>query len=126
MLVSVIPQFLPEQSSPDDDVWTFSYHVEIINIGTIGAQVVSRFWSVNDSEGKVIKVRGLGIVGRQPFLKPGESFEYASGTRLATPTGTMHGHFFCVAEDGERFEVEIPMFVLDAISPDGGKHSFQK
>ena len=117
MLVSAIPQYLPHQSSPIDDVYTFAYNIEIINSGLVGAQVISRYWSVNDANGLIQKVKGLGVVGRQPYLKPGESFEYTSGTRIATSTGTMHGSFFCVAEDGERFEIEIPMFVLDAGKP---------
>jgi ApaG protein len=71
---------------------------------------------VNDANGHNEKVKGLGVVGQQPLLKPGQSFEYTSGTRLRTPTGTMHGSYFCVAEDGEKFDVDIPMFVLDALS----------
>jgi ApaG protein len=126
MLVSAIPRYLPQQSSPDDDVYTFSYNIEIINAGQVGAQIISRQWSVNDANGVIQKVRGLGVVGRQPFLRPGESFEYTSGTRIATSTGTMHGSFFCVAEDGERFDIEIPLFVLNAVSPDAGRHSFKK
>jgi len=69
------------------------------------------------------KIRGLGVVGHQPLLKPGEQFEYTSGTRLRTPTGTMHGSYFCVAEDGEKFDVDIPMFVLDALSNDPSKRN---
>jgi ApaG protein len=126
MLVSAIPKYLPEQSSPIDDVYTFAYNIEIINSGQIGAQVISRQWSVNDANGTIQKVKGLGVVGRQPFLRPGESFEYTSGTRINTSSGTMHGSFFCVAEDGERFEIEVPIFVLDAVSPDAGRHTFKK
>ena len=126
MLVSAIPQYLPEQSSPMDDVYTFAYNIEIINAGQVGVQLISRYWSVNDANGLIQKVKGLGVVGRQPYLKPGDSFEYTSGTRIATSSGTMHGSFFCVAEDGERFDVEIPLFVLDAVSPDAGRHKFKK
>jgi ApaG protein len=75
---------------------------------------------VNDATGHTERVKGLGVVGQQPLLKPGQSFEYTSGTRLRTPTGTMHGSFFCVAEDGEKFDTDIPMFVLDALSDAGG------
>ena len=114
--VDVTPQYLPEQSSPEDGLYAFSYTVLIRNTGTVAAQVISRTWHINDADGLHEKVRGLGVVGHQPLLKPGESFEYTSGTRLRTPTGTMHGSYFCVAEDGERFDVDIPMFVLDALS----------
>lgn len=126
MLISAIPKYLPEQSSPADNVYTFAYNIEIINAGQVGAQVISRYWSVNDANGFIQKVKGLGVVGRQPYLRPGESFEYTSGTRIATPTGTMHGNFFCVAEDGERFDVEVPLFILDAVSPDAGTQAFRK
>ena len=118
--VEVVPQYLPEQSDPTGDVYTFAYTITIRNVGTIAAQVISRSWSVNDANGLHEKVKGLGVVGYQPLLQPGEKFQYTSGTRLRTPTGTMHGSYFCVAEDGERFETDIPMFVLDALSEDGG------
>jgi ApaG protein len=74
---------------------------------------------VNDANGLTEKIKGLGVVGQQPLLKPGQSFEYSSGTRLRTPTGTMHGSFFCVAEDGEKFDADVPLFVLDALSDVG-------
>jgi ApaG protein len=95
--------------------------VFIRNTGTMAAQVISRTWHINDANGLHEKVRGLGVVGHQPLLQPGESFEYTSGTRLRTPTGTMHGSYFCVAVDGEKFDVDIPMFVLDALS-DSARH----
>ena len=119
--VEVQPRYLPEQSAPQQGHYVFAYKITIANIGTIAAQLISRSWNVNDAGGHTEKVRGLGVVGQQPFLQPGEKFEYTSGTRLRTPTGTMHGSYFCVAEDGERFEVDIPMFVLDALSGNGGK-----
>jgi len=114
--VDVRPQYMPEQSNPDEDLYLFAYTITITNTGTIPAQLISRTWHVNDANGLYEKVRGLGVVGHQPLLKPGESFEYSSGTRLRTPTGTMHGSYFCVAEDGEKFDIDIPMFVLDALS----------
>ncbi len=119
--VEVQPRYLPEQSAPQQGHYVFAYKITIANIGAIAAQLISRSWNVNDAGGHTEKVRGLGVVGQQPFLQPGEKFEYTSGTRLRTPTGTMHGSYFCVAEDGERFEVDIPMFVLDALSGNGGK-----
>lgn len=119
-LVEVFPQFLPDQSDVDAGWYVFSYTITITNTGDVAAQLIARSWNVNDSNGFTERVKGLGVVGRQPLLKPGESFEYTSGTRLRTPTGTMHGSYFCVAEDGERFDVDIPMFVLDALSGDNG------
>ncbi len=118
--VKVRPRYLPEQSAPQQGLYVFAYTITIRNTGTVAAQLISRSWNVNDANGRTEKVRGLGVVGRQPLLQPGESFEYTSGTRLNTPTGTMHGSYFCVAEDGERFDVDVPMFVLDALSPSGG------
>jgi len=115
-LVEVLPQYLPDQSAPDEDLYVFAYTITITNVGDVTAQLISRTWSVNDANGHNEKVKGLGVVGQQPLLKPGQSFEYTSGTRLRTPTGTMHGSYFCVAEDGEKFDVDIPMFVLDALS----------
>jgi ApaG protein len=121
--VEVVPRYLPEQSDPDADLYVFAYTITITNVGNVAAQLISRTWNVNDSQGNHEKIRGLGVVGHQPLLKPGEAFEYTSGTRLRTPTGTMHGSYFCVAEDGEKFDVDIPMFVLDALSDtDGSRH----
>jgi len=122
-LVEVIPQYLPDQSDPTGELYVFAYTITIANTGEVPAQLISRSWNVNDANGHTEKVKGLGVVGQQPFLKPGQSFEYTSGTRLRTPTGTMHGSFFCVAEDGERFEADIPMFVLDAVSDAGGSRT---
>ncbi len=114
--VDVQPQYLPEQSLPHEHLYVFAYTITIRNTGQVAAQLIARTWSVNDSRGHTERVKGLGVVGHQPLLKPGEAFEYTSGTRLRTPTGTMHGSYFCVAEDGEKFDVDIPIFVLDALS----------
>ena len=123
--VEVRPQYLPEQSAPQNGMFVFAYTITVTNTGAVAAQLVSRSWNVNDANGHTEKVKGLGVVGQQPLLQPGQSFEYTSGTRLRTPTGTMHGSFFCVAEDGEKFDVDIPMFVLDALSatPGGDKRT---
>jgi ApaG protein len=118
--VTVRPQYLPEQSDPEQDLYAFSYTITVTNVGTVAAQLVSRTWHVNDAKGHNEKIKGLGVVGHQPLLKPGQSFQYTSGTRLRTPTGTMHGSYFCVAEDGEKFDADIPMFVLDALSHGAG------
>jgi ApaG protein len=121
--VEVSPRFLAEQSMPEQGMYMFSYTVSIANVGAVPAQLISRTWNVTDANGHTERVRGLGVVGQQPLLKPGEVFEYTSGTRLRTPTGTMHGSFFCVAEDGEKFDTDIPMFVLDALSASGGRRT---
>jgi ApaG protein len=111
---AVVPQYIPQQSSPEDSIYGFAYTVTITNTGLVAAQLISRHWEIVDANGHVEEVKGLGVVGHQPLLKPGESFQYSSGSRLRTATGAMHGTYFCVAEDGERFEALIPMFVLEA------------
>ena len=111
--VDVEPQYLSDQSAPAQGVFSFAYTITITNTGEIPAQLISRHWIITNGLGEIEEVKGLGVVGHQPLLKPGESFEYTSGCRLRTPTGTMHGSYFCVAEDGERFEVPIAPFVLD-------------
>jgi ApaG protein len=111
--VEVDPRFLPDQSAPDEGVWSFAYTITIRNTGEVPAQLISRHWIITNELAQVEEVKGLGVVGQQPLLKPGESFEYTSGCRLRTASGTMQGTYFCVAEDGERFEVEIPLFVLN-------------
>ena len=111
--VEVQPRYLPEQSLPDQGVWSFAYTITISNTGDVPAQLISRHWIITNELGEVEEVKGLGVVGQQPLLRPGESFEYTSGCRLRTASGTMKGSYFCVAEDGERFEVDIPEFVLD-------------
>ena len=115
----VLPRYLPEQSAPAQAVYGFAYTVTITNTGDMAAQLISRHWVISDANGHTEEVKGLGVVGHQPLLKPGESFQYSSGARLRTPTGTMHGSYFFVAEDGERFEASIAMFVLDANSETG-------
>ncbi|MDB5744095.1 MAG: ApaG domain protein [Polaromonas sp.] len=110
----VHPQYLPEQSAPDEGVYSFSYTVTVTNTGDIAAQLIARHWTISDANGHTEEVKGLGVVGQQPLLKPGEAFQYSSGSRLRTASGTMHGSYFCVAEDGERFEAAIPLFVLEA------------
>jgi ApaG protein len=111
--VEVDPQYLPEQSAPADGVFSFAYTITITNTGEIPAQLISRHWIIADAQGGTEEVKGLGVVGHQPLLKPGEAFQYTSGCRLRTQSGTMQGSYFCVAEDGERFDVEVPAFVLD-------------
>jgi ApaG protein len=110
--VSVVTQFVEDQSDPTEDRYVFAYTITIRNTGTVTAQVVSRHWVIHDAADNVQEVKGLGVVGHQPLLKPSEQFEYTSGTALATSSGTMRGEYFAVAEDGTRFEVPIPEFGL--------------
>ena len=110
--IKPVPQFIPEQSDPDDSRYVFAYTITIRNLGEIPAQLIARHWIITDANNEVQEVRGLGVVGNQPLLKPGESFEYSSGCSLATPVGTMKGSYQMVGEDGTRFEAEIPEFVL--------------
>jgi len=118
--VEVQPEYLPEQSEPAQGRYGFAYTITVLNTGQVAAQLVSRHWIIADGRGHTEEVKGLGVVGQQPLLRPGESFQYTSGCQLRTPSGTMHGSYFCVAEVGERFEVAIPLFVLDASGADGG------
>jgi ApaG protein len=106
------PRFIPEQSSADDQRFVFAYTISIRNAGSVPAQLVSRHWIITDANQEVQEVRGLGVVGEQPLLQPGESFEYTSGCALATPVGTMKGSYQMVAADGTRFDAAIPEFVL--------------
>ena len=112
--IEVVPvaQFIPDQSSPEDNRFLFAYTITIRNIGEIPAQLVSRHWIITDPNEAVQEVRGLGVVGKQPLLKPGESFQYTSGSQLATPVGTMKGSYQMVAEDGTHFDADIPEFTL--------------
>lgn len=110
--VDVVTRYLPEQSDPESDRYVFSYAITINNVGSIAAQLISRHWLITDADGKIQEVRGLGVVGNQPLLQPGEKFEYASGSALETPVGTMKGSYQMVAEDGTQFDATIPEFVL--------------
>ncbi|SNT32750.1 ApaG protein [Noviherbaspirillum humi] len=110
--VSVKPQYLSEQSEPERSRYVFSYAVTIRNTGQVAAQLISRHWIITDGNNHVEEVKGLGVVGHQPLLRPGEQFEYTSGASLATPQGSMQGTYFCVAEDGEQFQARIPEFLL--------------
>ncbi len=117
--VKVRPEYLPERSNPEASEYVFAYHVTITNTGQIAAQVIARTWNINHASGLHEKVKGLAVVGHQPLLQPGEVFEYSSGCVLTTPTGTMHGTYLCISDECERFDADIPMFVLDALSAAG-------
>ncbi|CAN5201845.1 Co2+/Mg2+ efflux protein ApaG [soil metagenome] len=110
--VTVSTQYLPDQSDPERANYVFAYAITIKNTGQIAAQLISRHWVITDANNRVEEVRGLGVVGHQPLLQPGEQFEYTSGTSLATPQGSMYGEYLCVAEDGAQFDAKIPEFVL--------------
>jgi ApaG protein len=110
--IKVHTAYIPEQSDPASDRYVFSYTVTIENTGTVAAQLISRHWIITDADSKVQEVRGLGVVGEQPFLRPGESFEYTSGTSMGTPVGAMRGTYQMVAEDGQKFDAEIGEFAL--------------
>jgi len=110
--ITVNTAYLADQSDPASDRYVFSYTITIANSGTVAAQLISRHWIITDAENVTQEVKGLGVVGEQPLLRPGESFEYTSGTAMATPVGTMHGTYQMVAEDGNKFEAEIPRFTL--------------
>jgi ApaG protein len=112
--VQVVPRYLPEQSDPDESRYLFAYTVTIRNTGEVAAQLLSRHWIITDGDGQVEEVRGPGVVGEQPMLQPGQAFQYTSGCPLATPVGSMHGSYQCIAEDGTAFEATIPEFVLSA------------
>ncbi|BBO19972.1 MAG: protein ApaG [Rhodocyclaceae bacterium] len=110
--VTAEAQYLAEQSDPQDGRYVFAYNIAIRNTGTIAAQLISRHWIIRDAESHVQEVRGLGVVGHQPLLKPGERFEYTSGCVLTTPVGTMRGSYRMVAEDGTPFEAPVAEFTL--------------
>lgn len=110
--VSVSSNYLPEQSRAKERRYAFSYTVTIENRGTEAAQLLDRHWMITDTNGKVQEVRGEGVVGEKPYLKPGQSFRYTSGTLLETPVGSMHGSYGMIADDGTRFDAEIPPFSL--------------
>lgn len=105
---------LEDESEPPDGPFAFAYTIRIANTGDIAAQVVARHWRITDARGIVQEVRGLAVVGRQPLLQPGETFEYTSGVQIATPQGSMAGTYFCMTEDAHAFEAPIPEFRLGA------------
>jgi ApaG protein len=112
--VTVIPRYMPEESSPDDGRYFFAYTVEIINTSLERVQLRARYWQITDDLGRVQEVRGAGVVGEEPVLGPGESFSYTSGCPLSTPSGTMQGTYLMETAGGETFDAEIPAFSLDS------------
>ncbi len=112
--IAVEPAFLDEQSEPDENRYLWSYHITIENKGGETVQLLSRYWRITDARGRVREVRGDGVIGEQPLLKPGTSFEYTSGAPLETPSGFMGGSYRMRASSGELFDVGIPLFALES------------
>ena len=111
-LVTVETEFLPDQSDLERNRYAFAYHIKIVNTGNVAAQLISRHWVIDEFNGEQQEVRGLGVVGVQPLLQPGQLFEYTSGTVLTTPNGKMHGSYQMVADDGTAFDITVPAFTL--------------
>ncbi|WP_353570015.1 Co2+/Mg2+ efflux protein ApaG [Candidatus Albibeggiatoa sp. nov. BB20] len=110
--IDVETKYIPEESRPNDKRYTFAYTITMYNIGITGAQLMRRHWIIQDAHGQIQEVRGVGVVGEQPYLEPSEGFKYTSTAMIATPMGYMHGTYYMQAEDGTEFEVEIPRFQL--------------
>jgi ApaG protein len=115
--VTVLPEFVADQSDPDERRFVWAYTIEIANLGRHTVQLVERYWQITDAAGRLEEVRGPGVIGEQPILNPGDSFRYTSGCHLTTPSGIMAGNYTMVDEAGRRFTIEIPAFSLD--SPHG-------
>ena len=112
--VRVRPEYLEDHSDPSEGRYFWAYHIEIANEGDSTVQLVSRYWRITDALGRAEEVRGPGVVGKQPVLKPGESFSYSSGAPLPTASGFMTGRYQMVRDNGEGFEIDIPAFSLDS------------
>lgn len=110
--VNVKTHYIEEQSSPEEERFVFSYNVTLYNAGNIAAKLMTRHWIITDANNKAQEVKGEGVVGEQPHLKPGEQFRYTSGTMLETPVGSMKGTYQMIADDGVEFDAEIPVFTL--------------
>ncbi len=110
--VNVETIYIEEQSSPKDERYVFAYNVTLYNAGQVAAKLMTRHWIITDANGNVQEVHGEGVVGEKPYLRPGETFEYTSGTVLETPVGSMQGSYQMVTDDGLAFDAEIPAFTL--------------
>ncbi|MBS0533986.1 MAG: Co2+/Mg2+ efflux protein ApaG [Proteobacteria bacterium] len=114
--VTVTPRYLSERSSPATGYFFWSYTIDIVNRGEETVQLKTRHWRITDAFGRLQEVKGAGVVGEEPTLKPGESFEYTSGVPLPTPSGFMEGTYGMITADGRRFDIDIPLFSLDTPS----------
>ncbi len=112
IIVEATPFFIAEQSVPEQNRYVFAYTISITNEGTVSAQLLQRHWLITDANGKIQEVRGEGVIGEQPYLKPGETFRYTSGAILETPVGIMQGHYIMRSDDGDDFNAPIPQFTL--------------
>lgn len=112
IIIETNPQYIESQSTPDKSRYVFAYTITITNAGATPATLLSRYWLITDSNGKNQEVRGDGVVGEQPYLKPGESFRYTSGAMIETPVGVMQGKYLLVSDNGDNFDVPIPKFTL--------------
>jgi len=112
--VRALPSFLADQSEPEENKFLWSYTITIENTGPETVQLIARYWQITDETGYIQEVRGPGVVGAQPVLEPGQSFEYTSGCPLNTASGSMHGRYLMRAASGEAFEVDIPIFLLES------------
>ncbi len=114
LIVRVAVNFMPEQSEPNKGHWFWAYHIRIENHGEMAVQLLTRRWDIRDARGAQSLVEGEGVVGEQPVIKPGASYDYVSGCPLTTPSGTMQGSYNMIGEDGSRFDIAIPKFALNA------------
>jgi ApaG protein len=121
--VTVRPQYLPDESDPAKFQFVWEYQVRIENKGDVAVQLLSRHWKITDALGRMRDVKGPGVIGKTPKLRPGEAFEYTSGTPLTTPSGFMGGTYQMVNETGENFDIEIPTFSLDMPTTERRRHS---
>ena len=112
IIIEAHPQYLEDQSSPDEERYVFAYTITITNAGAIPAKLLSRHWLIIDSNGKAQEVKGEGVIGEQPYLKPGESFRYSSGAMIETPVGVMQGNYLMISDNGDNFKAFIPQFTL--------------
>lgn len=112
IIVEATPYFIAEQSAPDENKYVFAYTISITNQGDVPAKLLNRYWLITDSNGKLQEVRGDGVIGEQPYLKPGETFSYTSGAIIETPVGTMQGLYTMQPDEGENFNATIPKFTL--------------
>jgi ApaG protein len=112
ILVEAKPQYIEAQSSPDESRYVFAYTITITNVGAVPATLLSRHWLITDSNGKNQEVIGDGVIGEQPYLKPGESFRYTSGAMIETPVGVMQGKYSLISDNGDNFKAPIPQFTL--------------
>jgi ApaG protein len=112
ILVEAMPHFIAAQSAPDQGRYVFAYTITITNAGAVPARLLSRHWLITDANGKIQEVRGDGVIGEQPYIKPGESFRYTSGAMIETPVGTMQGEYSMRSDEGEDFNAVIPRFTL--------------